>query len=111
MSDEQNEGQVPAGSKEEPRTPSHGDLILTALRNSVQVVLDLDKNPNRAKPITQGLDAFVDERMPKSPDAPADDKCTKPDPITAPLCAQLKFSQAQADNIFGTAESGAANDL
>jgi hypothetical protein len=111
MSDEQNEEQAPKAPANEPKTPSHGDLILTALQNSVQVVLDLDKNPNRAKSITQGLDAFVEERMPKSPDAPADDKCAKPDPVTAPLCAQLKFSQAQANTIFGTAESGAANDL
>jgi hypothetical protein len=93
-------------------TPSHGDIVLGNLKKSVQFVVDLDKDPNKTAPITRGFSAFIDNLLAANPKPhTADDKCTDPDSVTAPLCAQLAFSTATANNIFYTAESGAANDL
>lgn len=92
--------------------PSHGDIVLGNLQKSVQFVVDLDKDQNKAAPITKGFSAFIDKLLAANPKPQtADDNCSNPDSVTAPLCAQLAYSTATANNIFYTAESGAANDL
>jgi hypothetical protein len=98
-------------STEESMPTSHADMILSTLQNSVKFVIDLDKDPNRTKPITDGLAAFVKARMPAPPGGPVDNKCSKPDPITIQLCSQLSFNLAKEEMIFAGAASGAASYL
>jgi hypothetical protein len=107
MSDEQNQFETSGASK----PVSEADVILRIYQDSVKAVLDLDKDPSRAKPITDRLEAFVKGLIPALPDGPKDDLCDNPDPITTPLCAQLAFSKAQASNVFVTSATSAASDL
>jgi hypothetical protein len=110
---EETTGQTQAASTATPKSaPSHADLVLSNLQSSVRFVVDLDKDPNKALPITKGFGSFIDGLMSSTPKPQThDDRCSNPDTITAPLCAQLAFSTAQATNVFNTSESGAANEL
>jgi hypothetical protein len=107
MSDEQTKSESGGGLK----SSSEAEIILKIYQESVKAVIDLDKASDRAKPITDRLAEFVKGLIPPVPDGPKDDLCNNPDPITAPLCALLNLSKAQALNVFVTSASSAASAL
>jgi hypothetical protein len=88
------------------------DLVLTALKDMVSVVLDLEQDQRKAETVERNLSKFLESLVtPPQPPVPNEDNCDDPDPVIAPFCAQKAVDIATAELTFALAEGGAANDL